>query len=88
MLPDILVRLGGGTGAFGGAPYGPMGLDTCEGCAKLSVGDACGRRHSGLRWSSLWGHGGHETCEGCAELGVVCVGRMRAADLRGRCLSR
>ena len=34
----------------------------------MGVGDACGRQHWGLRWSSLWGH---ETCEGWAKVGVV-----------------
>eukprot|EP00959_Pyramimonas_sp_CCMP1952_P179780 3759228-Pyramimonas_sp.AAC.1 len=28
--------------------------------------DAWGRRHRGLRWSSLWGH---EAYEGCAKMG-------------------
>ena len=44
------------------------GHETCEGCAELGVGDACGRRHWSLRLSSL---GGHATCEGCAELGAA-----------------
>ena len=43
-----------------GLPMGPRN-------AVLGGGDACGRQHWGLRWSSLWGH---ETCEGCAEVGV------------------
>eukprot|EP00959_Pyramimonas_sp_CCMP1952_P262588 5490758-Pyramimonas_sp.AAC.2 len=42
-------RAGGGTGAFGGAPSGATKL---EGCAEVGVGDACGRWHCGLRWSS------------------------------------
>ena len=39
------------SGAFGGAPYGAT--ETCEGCAELGAGAACGRSHWGLRWSSL-----------------------------------
>merc|ERR1712153_238645 len=43
---------------------GPRNAALCGGSAcgaamrtaPLGVGDACGRQHWGLRWSSLWGH--------------------------------
>eukprot|EP00959_Pyramimonas_sp_CCMP1952_P087512 1831168-Pyramimonas_sp.AAC.1 len=50
------------------------GHETCEGCADVGAGGACGRQRSGLRWGSLWGH---EACEGCAEVGAG--GRTRTA---------
>eukprot|EP00959_Pyramimonas_sp_CCMP1952_P447035 9359787-Pyramimonas_sp.AAC.1 len=43
-----------------GAGAGAWSHEACEGCAEMSVGDACGRGHGGLRWSSLWSN---ETCE-------------------------
>ena len=34
----------------------------------MGVGDACGRSHWGLRWSSLWGH---DPCEGRADIAMT-----------------
>ena len=55
-------------------PLGPSvellwGHETCERCAEMGVGAACGRSRWALRWSSLWGH---ETSEGCAEIWRRC----------------
>ena len=33
----------------------PWGHEACAGRAAIGGGDACERRHWGLRWSSLWG---------------------------------
>eukprot|EP00959_Pyramimonas_sp_CCMP1952_P036072 754806-Pyramimonas_sp.AAC.1 len=58
--------------AFGGAA---SSHETCEGCAKMWDGTACGRCHWGLRWSTLWDH---VTREEFAEIGG---NRMRTQPL-------
>ena len=38
------------------------GHETCQGCAEMDGGTACGRTHWGRRWRSLAGHGAREGC--------------------------
>ena len=49
--------------------------------AVMGVGDACGRQHWGLRWSSLWGD---EACEGCDEVDVRRAETRKGGGRRGR----
>ena len=72
------------TGVFGGAPYGAT--KRVRGVPRwVGGGDACERRHWGLRWSFPWGH---ETCAGCAGMGggeacEPCHWRLRWSSLWG-----
>eukprot|EP00959_Pyramimonas_sp_CCMP1952_P450654 9435682-Pyramimonas_sp.AAC.1 len=43
------------------------GHDTCEGCAEMGGGIACGIAHGGHMSSSICGH---EACQGYAEMGM------------------
>eukprot|EP00959_Pyramimonas_sp_CCMP1952_P219974 4598942-Pyramimonas_sp.AAC.1 len=56
-------HVGTAAGTTGGTPHGATKRVRC---AKISGGGACGLRHWGLRWNSLWGH---RTCERRAEVG-------------------
>eukprot|EP00959_Pyramimonas_sp_CCMP1952_P065305 1363182-Pyramimonas_sp.AAC.2 len=52
---------------------------TCEGCAEISVGDACGIQPWGSMAELLWGH---ETCEECAEMNAGTHVALSLRDLR------
>eukprot|EP00959_Pyramimonas_sp_CCMP1952_P065304 1363182-Pyramimonas_sp.AAC.1 len=55
------------TGTFGGAPNSLWGHQTCEGCAEITAGDACGTQPVGPSAGLLWDN---KTCEGCADMSV------------------